>query len=118
MGGGAWAGTFIIWSGAFSSCYWLATAGCWTWGGHTRRFPSFFSRLMSVSYGVGAALTLDEFAIWLDLDPDAYWARNGRLSIDAIILFGSLLAVGAWGRALYRSSRGAAPAVGQAHSIQ
>src|SRR5271170_2838119 len=32
----------------------------------------FFSRLMSVSYGVGAALTLDEFALWLNLEPDAY----------------------------------------------
>ena len=56
-----------------------------------------FSRLMAVSYGVGAALTLDEFAIWLDLDPNAYWSREGRLSIDAVILFGSLLCVGAWG---------------------
>jgi hypothetical protein len=62
----------------------------------------FFSRLMSVSYGVGAALTLDEFAIWLDLEPDAYWSQNGRLSIDAIILFGSLLAVGAWGAPFFR----------------
>jgi hypothetical protein len=61
----------------------------------------FFSRLMSVSYGVGAALTLDEFSIWLDLDPDAYWSQ-GRLSIDAIILFGSLLAVGAWGAPFFR----------------
>src|ERR1035438_6763560 len=26
----------------------------------------FFSRLMSVSYGAGAALTLDEFALWLN----------------------------------------------------
>ena len=57
----------------------------------------FLSRLMSVSYGVGAALTLDEFAIWLDLEPDAYWSRDGRLSIDAVILFGALLAVGAGG---------------------
>ena len=38
----------------------------------------FFSRLMSVSYGVGAALTLDEFALWLNLEPDAYWSREGR----------------------------------------
>ena len=53
----------------------------------------FFSRLMSVSYGVGAALTLDEFALWLNLEPDAYWSREGRLSIDAIILFGGLLAI-------------------------
>ena len=31
----------------------------------------FLGRLMSVCYGVGAALTLDEFSIWLDLEPDA-----------------------------------------------
>jgi hypothetical protein len=62
----------------------------------------FFSRLMAVSYGVGAALTLDEFALWLDLEPDAYWSRSGRLSIDAVILFGSLLAVSAWGAPFFR----------------
>jgi hypothetical protein len=62
----------------------------------------FFSRLMSVSYGVGAALTLDEFALWLNLEPDAYWSREGRISIDAVILFGSVLAVGAWGAPFFR----------------
>jgi hypothetical protein len=62
----------------------------------------FLSRLMSVSYGVGAALTLDEFSIWLNLEPDAYWSRDGRLSIDAVILFGGLLAVSAWGAPFFR----------------
>jgi len=62
----------------------------------------FFSRLMSVSYGAGAALTLDEFALWLNLEPDAYWSSSGRLSIDAVILFGGLLAVGAWGAPFFR----------------
>jgi hypothetical protein len=62
----------------------------------------FFSRLMSVGYGVGAALTLDEFALWLNLEPDAYWNHEGRLSIDAVILFGSLLGVGAWGAPFFR----------------
>jgi hypothetical protein len=62
----------------------------------------FLSRLMSVSYGVGAALTLDEFAMWLDLNPDAYWSSSGRLSIDAVILFGNLLAVGVWGAPFFR----------------
>ena len=57
----------------------------------------FSSRLMSVGFGVGAALTLDEFSIWLDLEPDAYWSDAGRLNIDAVILFGALLAVGAGG---------------------
>src|SRR5580698_9767828 len=62
----------------------------------------FFSRLMTVSYGVGAALTLDEFALWLNLEPDAYWTREGRVSIDAVIMFGSVLAVGAWGAPFFR----------------
>jgi hypothetical protein len=62
----------------------------------------FFSRLMSVGFGVGAALTLDEFSIWLDLEPDSYWSSAGRLNIDAIIFFGALLAVGAWGAPFFR----------------
>jgi len=62
----------------------------------------FMSRLMSVSYGVGAALTLDEFSLWLNLEPDAYWSRAGRVSIDAVIIFGSILAVGAWGAPFFR----------------
>jgi hypothetical protein len=57
----------------------------------------FLGRLMAVGYGAGAALTLDEFALWLNLSPDAYWDRQGRISIDAVILFGALLGVGAWG---------------------
>jgi hypothetical protein len=62
----------------------------------------FFSRLMSVSYGAGAALTLDEFALWLNLDPNAYWSREGRVSVDAVIVFGSILCVGAWGAPFFR----------------
>ncbi len=57
------------------------------------------SRLMSILYGVGAALTLDEFALWLNLR-DVYWSAQGRSSIDAIILFGALLAASAWGAPL------------------
>src|SRR5580692_12815444 len=60
------------------------------------------SRLMAILYGVGAALTLDEFALWLNLE-DVYWAPEGRSSIDAVILFGALLAAGAWGSPLFRS---------------
>ena len=62
------------------------------------------SRLMSISYGVGAALTLDEFTLWLNLDPDVYWLKTGgRLSIDAVVLFGSLLMIGAWGAPFFQS---------------
>jgi hypothetical protein len=52
--------------------------------------------IMSFLYGVGAALTLDEFALWLNLQ-DVYWERQGRASIDAIVLFGALLAIGLLG---------------------
>jgi hypothetical protein len=60
------------------------------------------SRLLALSYGIGAALTLDEFALWLNLDPAAYWSRQGRESIDAVVLFGALLAIGTWGAPLFR----------------
>jgi hypothetical protein len=60
----------------------------------------FVSGLMSLLYGLGAALTLDEFALWLNLK-DVYFLREGRSSIDAVILFGSLLAIGAWGAPLF-----------------
>ena len=48
------------------------------------------SRITSIAYGSGAALTLDEFALWLNLADD-YWTKQGRESIDAVALFGSLL---------------------------
>src|SRR5580698_1661575 len=62
----------------------------------------FLSRLMSILYGVGAALTLDEFALWLNLK-DVYWSPEGRSSIDAIILFGALLSASTWGAPLLKS---------------
>lgn len=60
------------------------------------------SRLIALSYGVGAALTLDEFALWLNLDAMAYWSKEGRESIDAVVLFGALLAISTWGAPLFR----------------
>jgi hypothetical protein len=62
---------------------------------------SFASRSTALVYGAGAALTLDEFALWLNLADD-YWTKQGRESIDAVVLFGSLLAVSASGHGLVR----------------
>jgi hypothetical protein len=59
------------------------------------------SRLTALAYGSGAALTLDEFALWLNLQDD-YWTRQGRESIDAVALFGSLLGTGAVGKEFLR----------------
>ena len=36
-------------------------------------------------FGVGIGLTIDEFALWVYLD-DVYWAKQGRSSIDAMVL--------------------------------
>lgn len=62
----------------------------------------FMSRLLALSFGIGAALTLDEFALWLNLDAAAYWSSQGRESVDAVVLFGALLAIGTWGAPLFR----------------
>jgi hypothetical protein len=57
------------------------------------------SRATSLVYGSGAALTLDEFALWLNLEDD-YWTKQGRESIDAVALFGSLLVMSVLGKDL------------------
>jgi hypothetical protein len=64
----------------------------------------FFSRLFSILYGVGAALTLDEFALWLNL-ANVYWSPQGRESIDAVILFGGLMGILTWGAPLLTAWR-------------
>ncbi len=73
-------------------------------------------RLTSMLYGVAAALTLDEFALWLNLS-DVYWQRQGRESYEAMAFFGGILAIGVFGgpffqgmaRELLRPFRKAAP---------
>lgn len=57
---------------------------------------SWVASLTAVAFGVGAALTLDEFALWLNLQ-DVYWSEAGRVSIDAVLIFAALLSVGIWG---------------------
>jgi hypothetical protein len=41
--------------------------------------------ILAVLFGIGAGLTLDEFALWLNLK-DVYWSEKGRRSIDAVIV--------------------------------
>jgi hypothetical protein len=57
---------------------------------------SWLAGVSAIAYGVGAALTLDEFALWLNLQ-DLYWTGAGRASIDAVVIFAGLLSVGIWG---------------------
>jgi hypothetical protein len=55
------------------------------------------SRVTAMLYGAGSALTLDEFALWLNLQDD-YWTTQGRESIDAVVLFGAFLSAGSAAR--------------------
>jgi hypothetical protein len=41
--------------------------------------------LLSALFGIGAALTLDEFALILHLD-DVYWTTDGRSSVEATLM--------------------------------
>ena len=43
--------------------------------------------ICAVGFGIGMGLTLDEFALWLELR-DVYWLPDGRKSIDAVIVTG------------------------------
>jgi hypothetical protein len=61
--------------------------------------------VLAAGFGTSAALTLDEFALWLNLK-DVYWLPQGRESVDALVLGGAVSLVAAegarFGRALLR----------------
>lgn len=47
---------------------------------------------ISAFFGFGAALTIDEFALWLFLD-DVYWEEAGRISVDATLVVAALFLI-------------------------
>jgi hypothetical protein len=55
-----------------------------------------WEEILAALFGIGAGLTLDEFALWIHLK-DVYWAEEGRSSFDAVIVaavLGGLILVG------------------------
>ncbi|MBK7612068.1 MAG: hypothetical protein IPJ15_12770 [Actinomycetales bacterium] len=48
--------------------------------------------VLAAAFGIGAALALDEFAMWLHLD-DVYWSAEGRKSISALMVAAAICAV-------------------------
>jgi hypothetical protein len=48
--------------------------------------------LVAIAFGIGMGLTMDEFALWFNLQ-DVYWAPKGRQSIDAVVVTVTLLVI-------------------------
>ena len=65
--------------------------------------PGNRHRAVAFLYGTSSALTLDEFALWLDLQ-DVYWTKQGKVSVEVVMLFGALLSMGAWGGPFLRAA--------------
>ena len=49
--------------------------------------------VLACVFAAGAALTLDEFALWLHLT-DVYWEDRGRKSVDAVVAISGLATLG------------------------
>ncbi|PKQ25591.1 MAG: hypothetical protein CVT64_09220 [Actinobacteria bacterium HGW-Actinobacteria-4] len=59
---------------------------------HFRFAPgSPWFEILAALFGIGAALALDQFALWLHLE-DVYWTAEGRKSIDAILVAATVAA--------------------------
>jgi hypothetical protein len=54
-------------------------------GGFAAFGNSPWTEICAFAFGIGAGLTIDEFALWVYLD-DVYWAEEGRSSIDATVI--------------------------------
>jgi hypothetical protein len=57
-------------------------------GGFAAFGNSPWTEICAFAFGIGAGLTIDEFALWVYLD-DVYWAKEGRSSIDATVIAAS-----------------------------
>jgi hypothetical protein len=58
--------------------------------------PSPWFEFVAIGFGIGMGLTLDEFALWLNLS-DVYWSDKGRQSIDAVMVTTALLVIAVLG---------------------
>jgi hypothetical protein len=55
-----------------------------------------WAEVLAAAFGIGAGLTLDEFALWVRLE-DVYWTQQGRISLDAVVvatLLGGMIVLG------------------------
>ncbi|HLZ72198.1 MAG TPA: hypothetical protein VKV26_20020 [Dehalococcoidia bacterium] len=57
-------------------------------------------RAVAILFGISAALTLDEFALWLTLK-DVYWTEQGKESVYVVMAVAAVATIGIAGRGLF-----------------
>ena len=62
-----------------------------------------WSLITAALFGIGSALTLDEFALWVKFTDQAYFGAPGRANIEAVLFFGGLLSIGIWGSPFFKA---------------
>jgi hypothetical protein len=67
-----------------------------------------FLEWLAIAFGVGAALTLDEFAMVFHLE-DVYWSDEGRSSVDAVVTAIVVLLLGLVATAPFGAPQGDLP---------
>jgi hypothetical protein len=68
------------------------------------------AEICAFGFGVGAGLTIDEFALWVHLE-DVYWAEEGRSSIDATVIAAAAMLLLLLGVSPFTIETGSASAV-------
>ena len=66
--------------------------------------------ICAFAFGIGAGLTIDEFALWVYLD-DVYWAEQGRSSIDATVIAAAAMMLALLGFTPFTIEEGSAGAI-------
>jgi hypothetical protein len=70
------------------------------WIGVVFQPDSPWHEVVAVVFGIGTGLTLDEFALWLELK-DVYWQKDGRKSVDAVVVAAAICGLGLVGYAAW-----------------
>jgi hypothetical protein len=82
-----WPGSIVSDSGVHLHHLVFGIVGMMAFGalGFLAHGHSPWAEICGFFFGIGAGLTIDEFALWVYLD-DVYWAEEGRSSIDATVI--------------------------------
>ncbi len=67
-------------------------------------------QIAAIAFGFGAGLTFDEFALWVHLE-DVYWSREGRVSLDAVVMVSAFMLLVVLGTKPFGLDSGESPGI-------